>query len=109
MNLPPGTLYALTGCALFIIGLHALFAQPHLFRKILSLNIMGSGVFLVLVAMAYRGMDAVPDPVPHAMVLTGIIVSVSGTAVALALAGRVRAVTGKPELPEQPSANEGEA
>jgi multicomponent Na+:H+ antiporter subunit C len=107
MSLAPIALYALAGCALFVIGLHALVVQPHLLRKILGLNVAGGGVFLVLVAVAHRGPEAVPDPVPHAMVLTGIVVAVCGTAVALVLAGRVWSVLGEAE-PRPPAASEAE-
>jgi multicomponent Na+:H+ antiporter subunit C len=95
----PAVFYALVGTALFSIGLYGLFARTHLLRKILALNVMSSGVFLVLVSVAYGGPDGSPDPVPHAMVLTGIVVTVSATAFALALARRIYAVTGNPHLP----------
>ena len=44
-----------------------------------------------------------PDPVPHAMVLTGIVVAVSATAFALVLARRIYSVTGSTRLPEDKS------
>lgn len=50
---------------------------------------MGAGVFHVLVAVAYRGLDTAPDPVPQALVLTGIVVAVSATALALTLGQRL--------------------
>ncbi|MFZ5658640.1 MAG: sodium:proton antiporter [Pseudomonadota bacterium] len=93
-------LYALLGIALFVIGTHALVAHAHLLRKILAVNVMGSGVFLVLVGLADRNPAGGPDPVPHALVLTGIVVAVSGTAVALALALRIHRLTGRMTLPE---------
>ncbi len=95
-------LYALVGTGLFTLGLYALIVHRHLLRKILAINVMGSGVFLVLVALAARTQGAAPDPVPHAMVLTGIVIAVSATALALALMLRVRAETGRAELPEEP-------
>lgn len=85
--------YALIGVSLFALGLYGLLTCDHLLRKILALNIMGSGVFLFLVAVAYRRPGAEPDPVPHAMVLTGIVVAVSATALALTLARRVQVLT----------------
>jgi multicomponent Na+:H+ antiporter subunit C len=94
-------LYALVGVGLFCLGLYALIVHAHLLRKILALNIMGSGVFLVLVALAKRTGNAIPDPVPHAMVITGIVVAVSATALALSLMLRVAAETGRAELPEE--------
>ena len=83
------SLYALCGIALFGIGFHALVVHVHRLHKVLAVNIMGSGVFLVLVALAYRTPNAPPDPVPHAMVLTGIVVAVSATAVGLSLVRRI--------------------
>jgi len=94
-------LYALVGTGLFTLGLYALIVHPHLLRKILAINVMGSGVFLVLVALAARTREATPDPVPHAMVITGIVVAVSATALALALMLRVQAETGRAELSEK--------
>jgi multicomponent Na+:H+ antiporter subunit C len=94
----PFLLYSLVSVALFCIGLHGLIVQAHLLRKLLALNIMGSAVFLFLVAVAYRNRLEAPDPVPHAMVLTGIVVAVSATAFALALARRIHAMTGQVTL-----------
>ena len=95
----PAFFYALVGVGLFTLGLHALIAYAHLLRKILAINVMGSGVFLVLAALAKRGGDAAPDPVPHAMVITGIVVAVSATAFALVLMLKVTAQTGTAQLP----------
>jgi multicomponent Na+:H+ antiporter subunit C len=78
-------IYALVGGLLFLIGLGGLFVCDQMLRKILAANLAGSGLFLVLVALARRPVDSPPDPVPHALVLTGILVAVSTTAVALAL------------------------
>jgi multicomponent Na+:H+ antiporter subunit C len=82
--------YGLIGVSLFAVGLYGLIAAEHLLRKVLAVNVMGSAVFLLLVASAYRSPGLWPDPVPHAMVLTGIVVAVSATAVALALIRRLQ-------------------
>lgn len=99
----PAFLYALVGVGLYCLGFYALIIHAHLLRKILAFNVMGSGVFLVLAALAKRTGNAVPDSVPHAMVITGIVVAVSATAFALALMLRVAAATGKAELPDERS------
>ena len=88
------TLYALVGLALFCIGLHAVIVEPLPLRMIIALNVMCSGVFLVLVALARRAPGPTPDPVPHAMVITGIVVTISATALAILLIGRIRAAAG---------------
>ena len=96
-------LYSFVGSALFCLGLYGLIAYGHLLRKILAINIMGSGVFLILVALTYGSPEISPDPVPHAMVLTGLVVAVSATALALALACRVQETTGSVQLPNDES------
>lgn len=93
-----GLLFALLGAALFALGLAGVMLIAHLLRRILAFNLMGSGAFLVLVGLAQR--NGLPDPVPQAMVLTGIVVAVAATALALALVRRLHALSGQLELPE---------
>lgn len=90
--------YALVGVGLFSLGLYALIVHAQLLRKILALNVLGNGVFLVLVALAKRAGDDLSDVVPHAMVITGIVVAVSATALALTLMLKLTAKTGLAEL-----------
>lgn len=96
-------LYMFTGVMLFALGLFALFSYRHLLRQVLAVNVMSSGVFMMLIAAANRAPDASPDPVPHAMVLTGIVLAVSATALALSLVVRLQAATGSTQLSEEES------
>ena len=82
-------LYGLTGCLIVALGLRTALLRAALLQRVVAINVTGSGVFLVLIAVAYRGTGVAPDPVPHALVLTGIVVAVSATALALALARRL--------------------
>jgi multicomponent Na+:H+ antiporter subunit C len=86
----PELAYGLAGVALFALGLGTALRQGALLRRIMAVNVAGAGVFLLLVAVAYRGPGSPPDPVPHALVLTGIVVAVSATAFAIALGRRLR-------------------
>ena len=95
----PATFYALCGVALFGIGFYGVVICGHLLRKVIALNLMGTGAFLVMIALADRRPGDLPDPVPHAMVLTGVVVAVSATALALALIRRYYRETGRTELP----------
>jgi multicomponent Na+:H+ antiporter subunit C len=97
----PLSLYTLAGASLFFIGLWGVVARAHLLWKVLGINIMGSGVFLILLSASPRLDPEVADPVPQAMVLTGIVVAVAATAVALGMALRVTARTGAPYLQEE--------
>ena len=83
------TLFMLTALGLFGIGLVGALTVAHPIRRILALNVMGSGVLLLLVAIGYRGVEVPADPVPHALVLTGIVVAVAATALALVLMVRL--------------------
>lgn len=94
-------LYGLTGLGLFALGLYALITQAHLLRKLLAINIMSGGVFLVLVGLSRRLTDGLTDPVPHAMVITGIVVAIAATALGLAIIVRIHALTGHTTLPEE--------
>ncbi len=83
---------------LFCIGLYTVIVQPNIIRKILGLNIMETSVFLLLVSIGYleggtaplvrEGVDTATmvNPVPQAIILTGIVVAVGTTSIALALA-----------------------
>ncbi len=90
-------IFTITGIALFAMGAAAVIMMNNLLRRILAFNLMGSGIFLVLVGLAQRR-DAV-DPVPQAMVLTGIVVAVAATALALALVRKLHALSGRLDLP----------
>jgi multicomponent Na+:H+ antiporter subunit C len=91
-------IYAITAMLLFVFGFGALLAAAHLLRQIIAVNIMSSGVFLLLISIAQRNAHDFPDPVPHAMVLTGIVVAVSISAFGLVLARRIYRETGAATL-----------
>jgi multicomponent Na+:H+ antiporter subunit C len=95
------TFYALTGTGLFGIGLYYLLADTHLLRKILAVNVIGAAISLIIVALAGRTPIHSPDPVPLALVITGIVVLVSTTAFALALYCRFNEETGRSDLTEE--------
>ncbi|MCL5043638.1 MAG: NADH-quinone oxidoreductase subunit K [Gammaproteobacteria bacterium] len=77
-------LYLLAGVTLWLLGLHGLLSQSHALRRIMAVNIMGGGVFMVMVALASRVQPI--DPVLQALVVTGLVVAASATAFALRLA-----------------------
>jgi len=95
-----GTLFGLCAAALIGLGLYGLIVNPHPLRKILALNIVGTGVFLLVGAIARRGAAAGlgGDPVPQALLITGIVVAFSATALAVALLLRLFDATGSVTL-----------
>ncbi|HMR33576.1 MAG TPA: NADH-quinone oxidoreductase subunit K [Geminicoccaceae bacterium] len=81
------TLFGLCAAGLVGLGLFGLVVDPRPLRKILAFNLMGAGVFLLVGVIAHRGG---PDPVPQALVITGMVVAFAATALAVALLARLR-------------------
>lgn len=88
-------IYAVTSLCLFAIGVYGFIVGPQLLRRILALNVMGAGIFMFMVTLAYRGVTGSADAVLHALVLTGLVVAVSATAFALALLSRLKQASHK--------------
>jgi multicomponent Na+:H+ antiporter subunit C len=94
------TIYGLCAAVLVGIGLYGLIVLPHPLRKIIAFNVLGSGVFILFGVVARRGAAAgfAADPVPQALLITGIVVAFSATALAVALLLRLIDVTGSATL-----------
>ena len=99
----PATTFGLWGAAAVGLGLYGMIVNPQPLRKILAFNLLGSGVFLLFGVIARRGAAAglQGDPVPHAMVITGLVVAFSATALAVALVLRLLGETGHATLHEE--------
>jgi multicomponent Na+:H+ antiporter subunit C len=82
------------------MGLFGLVMHPQPLRKILAFNLVGSGVFLLFGVVARRGAAAGfgGDPVPQALVITGLVVAFAATALAVALLLRLFHETGRATL-----------
>ena len=108
------TMFGLCAAVIIGLGVYGLMANPHPLRKILAFNVIGSGVFLLFGAIARRGASAGVggDPVPQALLITGIVVAFSATALAVALLLRLFEATGSVtlanEVPAQSPAQSGE-
>ncbi len=100
------TLFGLCGAALVGLGLYGVIVHPQPLRKILAFNLVGGGVFVLFGIVARRGAAAGMggDPVPQALVITGIVVAFSATALSAALLLRLFAETGQDTLRPEPPA-----
>ncbi|MGN1159206.1 MAG: sodium:proton antiporter [Lachnospiraceae bacterium] len=87
---------------LFGIGFSNLLFQRNLIKKILGLNIMDTAIYLFLAEKGYiagriapiivngdQSVERYINPIPSGLVLTGIVVSVSVTALMLSLTIRL--------------------
>ena len=97
------TLIGLASAALVGLGLYGVITNPQPLRKILAFNLVGSGVFVLFGVAARRGAATGfgGDPVPQALVITGIVVAFSATALAVALLLRLFQATGSATLRDQ--------
>ncbi len=92
--------------ALFILGLGGMSLLPNLLRKLLAMNVMQVAVIVFFLAAAFKDGASVPilaesgpegiaaegymNPLPHTLMLTAIVVSVSTTGLALGILIRIR-------------------
>ncbi|NBJ91054.1 sodium:proton antiporter [Parablautia muri] len=87
---------------LFGIGFGNLLLQNNLIKKIIGLNIMDTAIYLFLAEKGYienrvapivtngvQSMEAYINPIPSGLVLTGIVVSVSVSALMLSITIRL--------------------
>jgi multicomponent Na+:H+ antiporter subunit C len=93
-------IYGLCGAALVGTGLYGLVAAENLLRRILGFNLVGSGIFLLFGSLTARNPQLATDPVPQAMIITGIVVALAGTAFAVMLAVGLFRATGAASPPD---------
>jgi multicomponent Na+:H+ antiporter subunit C len=99
------TLFGLCAAVLVGIGVYAFIVNPQPLRKLVAFNVVGNGVFLLFGAIAYRGAGVGwgGDPVPQALLITGLVVAFCATALAatliLRLADAAGSVTVAPDPP----------
>ena len=100
------TIFGLCAAVAVGLGLYGLIANPQPLRKILAFNLLGSGVLLLFGVVARRGAAAGfgGDPIPQALVITGIVVAFSATALAVALLLRLSQATSSATLRDDFSA-----
>lgn len=81
------TLFGLCAAVLVGVGVYALIVNPQPLRKIVAFNVIGNGVFVLFGAVARRGAGFGwgGDPVPQALLITGLVVAFCATALAVAL------------------------
>lgn len=107
----------ITVVIVFCTGLYILLVRQNLLKKLIGLNIMETAVFAFIVTIGMVDDGDPPllaeglgptfaSPLPHALVLTGIVVALSMTSLALALIARIQREHGTIELDELLDRNE---
>lgn len=103
---------------LMMIGLYGVIAKPNLIKQAIALGLFQTGIFLYYISMAVVDDGTAPiwfpdpadpgqkfqgpydNPLPHVLILTAIVVSVSVLAVALAIIINIRRAYGTIEADE---------
>lgn len=104
---------------LTLIGFYAMITRAHLVRQVIGLTIFQTGIILFFISAAAKWDATLPialgegpndpadyiNPLPHALMLTAIVVAVATQGVAIALMIRIKAELGtldEDELTERP-------
>lgn len=98
---------------LFLVGIYGMLEKRNLLKKVMGMNIMQVAVIAFFLALGQKTGATLPilmpgvtdadkyvNPLPHALMLTAIVVSLSTTGVALALLMRIKGIYGAIEEDE---------
>lgn len=95
---------------LAMIGLYAIIARGHLIKKLVGLSLFQTAVFLLFISIGKveggtapiiaPGFSVYSNPLPHVLILTAIVVSVSTLAVGIALTVAIKRAYGTEEEDE---------
>ncbi len=93
--------------AIMMVGFYGVIARGHLVKKVICLSLFQTGVFLFYISMGVVREGVAPigleahvtqvNPIPHVLILTAIVVSVSTSAVALAIVINIQRAYGTVE------------
>ncbi|EPJ43987.1 MAG: NADH-ubiquinone oxidoreductase, chain 4L [Osedax symbiont Rs1] len=106
----PGHFNSWIVIVLMMIGLYIVISQGNLIKKIAGLTLFQTSVFILYISMAKvaggtapifaDGISLYSNPLPHALILTAIVVGISTTALALSLVVRIKEAYGSIEEDE---------
>ncbi len=95
---------------LMMIGFYIVIAHGNLVKKVIGLSIFQISVFILYISMGKisggtapileQGITVYSNPLPHVLILTAIVVSISTIALALALVVRIKYAYGTIEEEE---------
>ena len=101
---------------LMMIGFYTVIAKPNFVKKVIGLGLFQTAIFLFFITLGKVKGGTAPilvstatlysNPLPHALILTAIVVSVSTLAVALAIIVNLKGAYGSVEADEIEEAEE---
>jgi len=107
------TIVTIGSMALFFVGLFGLLTQKHIIKIFISIAIMEVSLFLLFIGLMYEQSFLAPilqnpdanftnmnDPIPHAMILTAIVIGMAVLALGVSFAIEYYKLTGKTNIDE---------
>ncbi len=98
---------------LFFVGLFGLLTRKHIIKIFLSIAMMETAVFLLFIGLTFKMGFIAPildaahsdatvmnDPIPHAMILTAIVIGMAVLALGVSFAIEYFKLTGKTKINE---------
>ena len=107
------TIVTIGSMALFFVGLFGLLTQKHLIKIFMSISIMEISLFLLFIGLTFKKDFIAPiltkgqtsfsnmnDPIPHAMILTAIVIGMAVLALGVSFAIEYYKLTRKTDIDE---------
>jgi multicomponent Na+:H+ antiporter subunit C len=97
---------------LVVVGTYMMMSQRNLLKAVVGLYLFQTAVILLFIALSFRNEATVPialgeapmhNPLPHAMMLTAIVVGVATIGVAIAILRRIQTESATIEAPAPPT------
>jgi multisubunit Na+/H+ antiporter MnhC subunit len=101
---------------LFFVGLFGLLTRKHIIKIFISIAIMETSIFLFFIGMTFKtdflapildnrhfDVSTMNDPIPHAMILTAIVIGMAVLALGVSFAIEYFKLTGKTDIDEMNS------
>ncbi len=96
---------------LFCVGLFGLLTRRHIIKVFISTSIMEASIFLFFIGMTFKidsfapildnkvtDISTMADPIPHAMILTAIVIGMAVLALGVSFAIEYFKLTGKTDI-----------
>jgi len=105
------TVVTVGSMALFFVGLFGILTQKHFIKIFISIAIMETAVFLLFIGLMFNssfsapilqtsqsGFSGMNDPIPHAMILTAIVIGMAVLALGVSFAIEYYKLTGNTDI-----------
>jgi len=107
------TIVTIGSMALFFLGLFGLLTRKNLIKIFISIAIMETSIFLLFIGLTFKidfiapildtahaDVSVMNDPIPHAMILTAIVIGMAVLALGVSFAIEYFKLTGKTDIDE---------